>query len=106
MLAGRDQQPPLGANATYRGIAMGSMVLDCIAEMAARPYSHSPYPEGAIVYVVFYAFDLNAYRYSVSSELRYLRDEQQGLDIEAETAKAQEELLVVVDSIMDQGGVL
>ncbi|MDR3364394.1 MAG: hypothetical protein LBS91_05530 [Clostridiales Family XIII bacterium] len=102
MLAGHDQQPPLYANTLYRGIEIRSGVYDRAESIADNTH----FPKGYIYYVVVYAFDLNSYRYQIEGSLEYLPDEQQGLDIEAEAAKAQEELLVIVDSIMDQGGVL
>jgi hypothetical protein len=102
MLAGRDQQSPLGANATYRGIAIRSSVSDHSDQIADNAH----FPEGYIYYGVIHKFDLNGYRYQIVSTLEYLPDEQQGLDLETEISKAQEELLVVVDSIMDQGGIL
>jgi len=93
----------LEANTFYRGMAVDRRTYDYIEGL--EPPQTSGNPEGSVEYSIHYQFDLNDCRYRIAATLVYLPDEQENLDIGTEIAKAQTELLEIVDSIFDQGGV-
>jgi hypothetical protein len=75
---------PLKTNSTYRGVEIWNNIGDGGSS---------------------YDFDLNGVRYHVGGTLRHLLDDNMDLDPDAEIAKVQEELIVIVDSILDQAGI-
>ena len=90
----REVQP----NMTYRGIGIDYFEINLTSQSEHLP-------EGAEYGSVGCEFDLNGYWYVISSHLLLTSDELRDTTFDEEISKAKAELFVVIDDILDKGGV-
>jgi hypothetical protein len=92
--------PPLDANMTYRTVPMEFFEFEIADEDLPVLY-----PDGSRVGVLDFCFDLSGYRYMINVHVLLTPDEQATITYDEKMALAYAELLVLVDDILDKGGV-
>jgi hypothetical protein len=99
----RNPRRVLQPNMMYRGIGM-----ECYETNLTNDDDGSPaefLPDGAELGSVICEFELNGYWYSFDPHFLLTADELMGTSFEQELSKAKSELFVVIDDILDKGGV-
>jgi hypothetical protein len=98
----RNPAAPLDFNVTHRTVAMQLYEGD-ITEDANGPNSAHRYPDGSRIGTLNLRFDLNGYRYFVRAMISLTPDELKTVTYEEKMVRAQAELFVLVDDILDKG---
>ena len=104
-IAGDNENTDLKPNTSYRGVPIRSFVVtyaDIVSESDTR---ESVRPHTDYFFQASYVLVINGYWYSLDVAVKMSGDKMQTIDIDAETNKAKEEVLMLVDSIFDQNGV-
>ncbi|MDR3052690.1 MAG: hypothetical protein LBU48_02365 [Coriobacteriales bacterium] len=91
-------------NMHYRGVEMKYSEAD-ITEAANGEDSSHPYPDGSRIGSLSSTFKLDGCRYWFSADILLTPDDLEVTTYEEEMAKAYDELFVLVDSLLDQGGI-
>jgi hypothetical protein len=99
----RNLAEELDCNTTYRDVAMEFAETD-FTENINDLGLDNPYPDGSKFGGLGARFDLNGYRYLIEVHVLLTPDEQKTTTYEQRMADAREELFVIVDDILDKGG--
>jgi hypothetical protein len=105
LYSGPELWPPLAVTMRYRSVGMEYSSGDD-TESTDAEHLGTPYSGAEKIGAISCAFHLNGYRYSLNVRTVLTRGNLKTTTFEEELGKAHDELFVIIDSILDQGGIL
>jgi hypothetical protein len=101
----RDPCPPLNPNVIHRNIRMSFHESSLVVDSKDPDRDYVLYEDGTVMGSVGYMFDYDGYRYYLNAATLLTPKDLKTITPEEKLRRARLELLVIVDDILDKGGV-